>query len=484
MSKLLSSLSESVKTTGEYTQKVQPLLMDLWAIRKQPLKMLTSFVRHMAFQEKGLRGGLGNMFAIASNSLGESIMQEAGAYQNQWQEGKSLTDNLAREHFPEGYMAWLYAHDSLESMASPTAVYRQIVLQGFDDIQVNDEQGNSFFYWRLSDAGEMEQSLDGALWFSQIGDDMVLSLPSDRAYTLQLKAAGYLSTSLSVKEGRVGLTRMQVYELPYQEMEKGTVWEMRLAPMTEENEPGSSRYVLTGAGESRILSYQAFAQALSNSEMNSSFTALFTQNMVIGVSVMLLVVLLMLFSFFLLIRAMRRHNHKRYLRQHGTPLQRARFWQNFMNRSQAYKIPLKICALLLLATGSVMGVTLVRMFIGWVQEVRLIQQKALFLFTLMYYVPFGVLLMCCTLPALGTGLYALLWLQDPYMLRTSRLHGLIALLFTLGLLAVLTLPAYSFFSIALLVATPLQLLLLLILLNLIRRVLKPKKENRLPQTAT
>lgn len=484
VSKLLSSLSESVQTTGEYTEKVQPLLMDLWAIRKHPLRMLTSFVRHMAFKDKGLRGVLGNMFTIASNSLGESIMQEAGIYQNQWQAGRSLTDNLAREHFPEGYMAWLYAHDSLEAMASPTAVYRQIALTGFDDIQVVNAAGEAFFYWRINEAGDVEQSLDGTLWFSQIGDENVLSLPSDRAYTLVLQADAGAQRSLSVREGRAGMTRMQVYQLPALELASGSRWEMPLAPMTDELQPGASEYVLKGKDGSHALGYQEFATALSTSEMNSSFTTLFTQNMVIGVSVLLLVVLLLLFTAFLLVRAMRRRNHKRYLRQHGTPLMRARFWSNFMNRSQAYKVPLKVCALLLLASGSVMAVTLVRILIAWLQEIRLIQQKALFLFTLMYYVPFGVLLLCCVLPTLATAACALLWLKDPYQLRTSRLHARIALLFTLGLLAVLALPAYSFFSITLLITTPLQLLFLLVLLNLMRRILKPKKETRLPQVAT
>jgi len=484
VSKFLSSLSENVTTTEEYTQKVQPMLMDLWAIRKQPLRMLTSFVRHIAFKDRGLRGVLGNLFAITTNSLGESMMQEAGVYQNQWQPGRSLTDNLAREHFPEGYMAWLHAHDSLEAMASPTGVYRQIALTGYSDIQVVNEEGEVFFYWRFTDAGEMEQSLDGALLFSQAGDEQVLSLPSDRAYTLRLQPDAFETTSLTVKEGRAGLTRMQVYELPAMDLAPGSRWSLALPQMRDELEPGASRYTLTGEGASHPLVYQEFATTLSANEMNSTFTTLFAQNMVIGLSVLLLVVLLLLFSVMLLIRARRRSNHKRYLKQHGTPLTRARFRQHFINRSQAYNIPIKILAFFLLASGAVMAVIFVRMMAAWVQEIRLIQQKSLLLFTLMYYVPFGVLLLCCALPALTTGVYALFWLVDPYHLCTSRIHGRIALLFTLGLLLVLTRPAYSFFSITLLIVTPLQLLFLLILLNLMRRVIKPKIEKSLPATAS
>jgi hypothetical protein len=37
------------------------------------------------------------------------MLQGEGAFAPQWQEDKSLRDNLAREHFPEGYMAWVNA---------------------------------------------------------------------------------------------------------------------------------------------------------------------------------------------------------------------------------------------------------------------------------------------------------------------------------------------------------------------------------------
>ena len=488
ISKLLSSLSESVTNTRDYTDKVQPMLMDLWAIRKEPLKMLTSFARHMVFKDSSLRGVLSNMFAIATNSLGENLVQEAGFAQNQWQEDKSLTDNLAREHFPEGYMAWMSAYDSLEKMISPTLFYRQLTLEGFDDFQVLDEAGNVFFYFRFNEDGQVEQSLDSALYFPQAGNAMVLSLPADAAYTLKARTDQYGVSMLRLREGTAGLTRMQVYEQKDVVLPHGTTWQLALPVITEQAAPGASTYTLAGDHISHSLVYQENARALSDDEKNSSFSAVFTQNLLIGVAVLLLIVVLLLFTVFLAIRAARRHNHKHYLARCGTPLPRPRLKGNFLTRAHKHKVPLKVLALVLLGTGISILVVTTRMMMAWTAEIQLIHQRSLFLFTLMYYVPFGVLLFCCGVPALVTGVYTLLWLCDDYVLCTSRLHARIALLFTLGLAAVLTLPAYGYFSLTLLIATPLQLLCLLISLHLMRRVLKHRRKARtqksLPKAAS
>ena len=105
-----------------------------------------------------------------------------------------------------------------------------------------------------------------------------------------------------------------------------------------------------------------------------------------------------------------------------------------------------------------------------------------------------MLLVCCAFPAIYAGGYALLWLSDLYMLRTSRLHARIGFLFSLGLGAVMTLPSYGYFSRILLYAVPLQILFLLLLLSMlhapsnatgswIRRLKKPKTHTTMrPKT--
>ena len=211
--------------------------------------------------------------------------------------------------------------------------------------------------------------------------------------------------------------------------------------------------------------------------MNSSFATLFTQNLVIGILVLAGVLLLVLFALMMMVRAQRRHRHKKQFRRQGQPLVRASFKGNFWGCGPPGKLPLKLISLLLMAGSLTMGVLLLRMTVEWLQEVRLIQQKTLFFITLLYYLPFGVLLLCCTLPGLGAGLYTLLWLKDAYVLKTGRLYARLALLFTLGLCAILLLPAYRYYSLTLLVTAPLQALLLLLALLLMRRCLRAGRKK-------
>ncbi|MEJ1730585.1 hypothetical protein SMA90_30110, partial [Escherichia coli] len=103
--------------------------------------------------------------------------------------------------------------------------------------------------------------------------------------------------------------------------------------------------------------------------------------------------------------------YKRRLRKCGTPLARAPLRGNFLNRKQPFKIPVKLFGLLVFGTGLAIAVAAVRVGLSWVREIQFIQQRTMFLFSLMYYVPFLVLLVCCAFPAIYAGGYALLWLS-------------------------------------------------------------------------
>ncbi len=478
--KLLSSLSESVRDTQEYTEKLQPLLMDLWAKRNSRLGMLTTFISHFTLKEESLSGVLRNFFSIISNSLGESMLQGEGAFAPQWQEDKSLRDNLAREHFPEGYMAWVSAYSTLEEMRTPTLVYRQLALDGFDKVEVRDEEGNIVASLGFEE-GEIVHGPEGSLTFTQVGNELELNLPADQDMRVSLRAMGGVLAFLRVKEGQAGYTRMQVYETGDLTPREGETFQLTLPRLTGQAEAGASVYQLAGTQRGFALTHQPNAQALSAQEMNSTFTSMFTQNLATGIAVMLLVFILLLFTILLSVRGLRRSMYKRRLRKCGTPLARAPLRGNFLNRKQPFKIPVKLFGLLVFGTGLAIAVAAVRVGLSWVREIQFIQQRTMFLFSLMYYVPFLVLLVCCAFPAIYAGGYALLWLSDLYMLRTSRLHARIGFLFSLGLGAVMTLPSYGYFSRILLYAVPLQILFLVLLLSMLRRAIK--RNRKLDQAA-
>ena len=98
------------------------------------------------------------------------MLQGEGAFAPQWQEDKSLRDNLAREHFPEGYMAWVSAYNTLEEMRTPTLVYRQLALDGFDKVEVRDEEGNIVASLGFEE-GEIVHGPEGGLIFTQVGNE-------------------------------------------------------------------------------------------------------------------------------------------------------------------------------------------------------------------------------------------------------------------------------------------------------------------------
>lgn len=462
------SFFDTPGTSYQHALAQASLGMALSAFRKADVPLeeshgdIKTFFEELGF-EQPLFSHYHLQLSIISNSLGESMLQGEGAFAPQWQEDKSLRDNLAREHFPESYMAWVSAYNTLEEMRTPTLVYRQLALDGFDKVEVRDEEGNIVASLGFEE-GEIVHGPEGGLIFTQVGNELVLNLPTDQDMRVSLRAMGGVLAFLRVKEGQAGYTRMQVYETGELTPREGETFQLTLPRLTGQVEEGTSVYQLAGTQCGFALTHQPNAQALSAQEMNSTFTSMFTQNLATGIAVMLLVFILLLFTILLSVRGLRRSMYKRRLRKCGTPLARAPLHGNFLNRKQPFKIPVKLFGLLVFGTGLAIAVAAVRLGLSWVREIQFIQQRTMFLFSLMYYVPFLVLLVCCAFPAIYAGGYALLWLSDLYMLRTSRLHARIPgagrghdpaqLWLFLAHIAVCGAPANSIFIAAALHAAP------------------------------
>ena len=470
--KLLGSLSENIRNTQDYTKKLQPLLMDLWQKRSKPVNMFTSFLSYVTLRESSMRSVLNKLFSIVSNSVGESMLQSEGVYAGQWKEDKSLKDNLAREHFPEGYLAWMSAYHSLDAMRSPNPSYRQVGLQGIEGVRVLDARGGVAAVYELPTEPGYKEGENKSLWFSQEGDELVISLPGDQDYSLRITAAKAPFATVRVKEGRAGFTRMRVYDTGPMVLRAGEPWFLKLPAMDGKEKPGASRYELGGEQGRQALAWQPNAGALSSRELSSSFATMFKQNLFTLLAVLLLVVILVLFSILLLIRAARRRQYKRRLHRAGTPLHRAPFMSNFLSQAERGKRRLKLTAFLLLCSAAYLSLSALRLTMSLAEELNLVQHRLLYLYSLLYGLPVLALHLGAALPALGSSLYALLWLKDKYLLRTCRLYALIALLFSLSLALVLLLPAYMIFQRRILVAAGIQLLLLLILLHILRGILR------------
>lgn len=476
--KLLGSLSESIRNTQEYTRKLQPLMMELWQKRSKPFNLLTSFIGYVTIKESSLRGVLGKVFSIVSNSVGERMLQSEGVFAGQWNEDKSLKENLAREHFPEGYLAWLSAYHSLDAMKSPSRSFRQVNMVGVIGVRVMDAKGELAAVFEMPDHPDYKEGYSKSLWFSQEGDELVISLPGDQDYQLNLVAMEGPGAEVRIEEGRAGYTRMQVYASGALPLPERGPLQLKLPAMDGSEAPGGSRYELKGEGGSYALSWQPHAAALSSREMSSSFTALFSQNLITLLAVLLLVIVLMAFSVHLAVRAIRRGLYKRRMRREGRPLTRAPFREHFFCRQVQGKRQLKLLSALLLLTSGFILFSALRLVQAWLPELTMTQTGLLYIYSMLYNLPVLALFLGASLPALGAAIYALSWLQDGYLLRTCRLHARIAFLFSLGMGLVLLLPGYFFFQRSALLAAGLQLLLLVWLLHLMKRILRRGHEGQ------
>ena len=433
---LLSLFSGGITNTENYAAHYQNYLTSLWTVRSSPWGMLAQTARAFLNDRelfKQMRGISTQAWTLYANTTGENLLKDSGFYQDDRLVNAGPYGTLVHEHYPKKYLAWLAAYDDLNSMASPNRDYRQLAFTGALNLRLVDEKGESLLDHRFF--GPPAAAKGQALFaVSQVGDETVVTVPADKTYQVDMWTDGPESTgaTFSIKQGRIGFTRMAVYKAPAFTLAPG---KPKPVSCTLSADMASPVYALQMPGGSISLTAAPDASLFSQGEANSGIKTLLSKNMVtlLGAALMLLVQGLVFLI--LTTRAGLRHRRDRAMRlkthaPHAADPLRSRL----KARLPASRGLRWMATLLFLVSMAAMGLSLL-LALKWWQEAALTAQLSLRRFSALTSLPYLVLMMLSALPALAAAVQLLFRLEKrPGTGRSCLFFCLFALLYTAGML--------------------------------------------------
>lgn len=447
MQKLFGVLTNMVSSIDDYANHYQSLLIDLWNRKSDPLSMLVGLVQTVAGDPtlwQQLSGQADQALAVVSNTAGEALLQDVGLFQQSWQSGVGLTENLLHEHYPSGYLAWLLAYPDGDAMASHGRRYRQVLVGGDASLAVYDAQNTLMCAFALDNGTPTGDSTQSYLTISQTGDSLSVSIPADQAYRVEITAQQGDPVAFVIREGTIGAIDMRSFEAAEASLPVGALCTCTLpTPFAAEG----TAYTLQWAGGQAACQPVDTPEALAPLEVDSTAKQLLGQNLLALAGIALIALLETLFMLTIAIRAARRHRHKVRLRRAlPAPQLPVRYHRLRAQRGQPARGAVKLCALLLLAAAAFAMVEAVQTALAWATDYRDITQAMLFWYVTLLNIPLVFLPLLAALPALLAALYALLWPEeDHYALKTAFYYTLVSVPSTAVLLFALGSEAYRGF---------------------------------------
>ncbi len=341
LQKVYGYMSSMVTSADDYVSHYQSLLMQVWDDKGNPLKLVTGVVGTLfgdnALLEQ-LVSGADDAWSVVTNAVSGLILQAAGLSEDEWSDSTGVGGNLAHEHFPEGYLAWLSAYDDFDAMISRNQRYRRIGVGGCSKIQVYSEQGELATDYELDGATAKvgDADLFPVVWN---GDEMVVTVPADQAYRIELTAQIAQDFYLAIRDEKIGASKTRSYETREFAAAAGTVYACRLP---EASASGTEGYTMEWNGGSASLAEAEGSSFLDKLEVDSSAKTILSQDLKTVALVMAMLLLQILFLIGMSIRAAVRHRYKARLRK--TLPAPVRFRRLRLSRNQPVRALVKILA--------------------------------------------------------------------------------------------------------------------------------------------
>lgn len=425
LQKMLGAITESVPDTQSYQSNMQSFMLNLWNNRNDPLKALMGTAREI-YQAPDFRGAmqdLGNkMLSIFSNATQEKMMQESGMLKDEWRNAGGLTDNLVHEHMPTVYLSWMSAYPNGQGLFTPAATYRQVRVTLASSLRVLNEKGEV----AASYSGQGSQNT-GVLPMSMSGEELVVTVPADKPYQVVLERGNLDATTLYIREGVAGRTRMQSYQAKEENLRGASSFTIDLPAS---GAWGQSAYQMKWQGGQAPLVQVPTESSLSSMEMNSGARSFLGQNIRTAILILVAVILQILFYLYVAGRAGAAARRNVRLRKQGIPCASPARYRLVRNPGSKRITRLKILSVLLaiVALCSIAGCVLL-LYI-WRSEFAAIDQTMVFWYGTLYLLPFAFTMLFSGVPALLAGLHTLFWRGGEYRLRSARLFAVSAMVFT------------------------------------------------------
>lgn len=227
---ILDFLYSVVPDTAVYTDKMQQIIESVWQDRSLP--NLAGTITRLMEEEKLLddtnRYEMEQLLDYLSMTTYSAVTGGAG-----WYEKATVAENLAREHYPEVYISWMFSTDDAAELFNDSVNYLRINIQS--SVKISIFGGGTNFCLTVLEDGTVsdwlgyEGVMDDALPVEQRpqiavarkGTQTIITLPKDEAYVVLLEALKSEPLTYYATAYTAGMLKGDMQDMNIIEMEKG-----------------------------------------------------------------------------------------------------------------------------------------------------------------------------------------------------------------------------------------------------------------------
>lgn len=276
--KLYQLIYDMAGTAGSYRTALEGVIQEAWVNRSSTFRLLRSLCGALSRNGEAdamLLGEAPKADTLLSVFLYDLAMEELGLRPSSWND-LNLMMQLFYEHCPEVYIAWMMSQDNPANLFVTHTNYRRVFL-------------DSRVEYTLLDG---DQQPVETVCAASLGRSVMITVPSDRTYTLALSLGGN-DERIKVMEYSAGSLH---YAYQLYELDRGKTYELTL-PMEFWSSWEDGGVVRIPDGERVAPS----AQALERSQVHpsavfeiedSGFAASYALNIVLGAIIILLLLVI------------------------------------------------------------------------------------------------------------------------------------------------------------------------------------------------
>ncbi|MEG1890556.1 MAG: hypothetical protein RR301_04020 [Clostridia bacterium] len=202
-------LVDLVDSPETYEKYFEPVLKQLWTVKKDPIKLLGSFFNLLNTSQdlnRKIDDELGAFTSFVNQFLYEGTLEQLGLSKHNYGALK-LLNTMAFEHLPSLYVSWLFSDDDPVALYPENGCYRRLFFSGPVDLTVYNSDGTAF------DMMSYKRE-DLPLSLIDTGSKSLLTLPGEKLYRVVFtaKQQGVLQSEIRSYFGTTVAQRKMIYD--------------------------------------------------------------------------------------------------------------------------------------------------------------------------------------------------------------------------------------------------------------------------------
>ena len=234
---IMNYLLRIVPSAKVYKEHVQDRLISIWENRSVSniITQLFEIASDPEIVTEENKDEADSLMTYVSNVL-LGTLTKSDINSIYYNESATIAGNLALEHTPEVYLAWMCSADYEGDLFSPNLDYERILIDGEVDVIVTndgqaeyfnagvDSEGQILWDFELIDGYVLHRDAHGAdIFIERINGQTVINLPKDMSYSIMIKGKAHEKVQVRALELTVGHTNADRSQYAEMEMEPDTV---------------------------------------------------------------------------------------------------------------------------------------------------------------------------------------------------------------------------------------------------------------------